>query len=190
MEAMVSILPSGALAQLAQVNVAVMRGPLTSEVMQRFTDAFDPVMRIAEQSPGFLWRLRSASGHATVAEDDAGAQFVVNVSVWTDYTSLHAFVFRSGHGGFLRRRSQWFLPTPQPSTALWWVLRDERPTVGGGTAPTDLPAHVRPVAAGLLPAAPVRPHRRADQTRAPGCCGRVHQGRDRTLTAGRGSRLR
>jgi hypothetical protein len=132
MEAMVSILPSGALAQLAQVNVAVMRGPLTSEVMQRFTDAFDPVMRIAEQSPGFLWRLRSASGHATVAEDDAGAQFVVNVSVWTDYTSLHAFVFRSGHGGFLRRRSQWFLPTPQPSTALWWVLRDERPTVGEG----------------------------------------------------------
>lgn len=125
---MVSASHRAAVAQLAQVNVAVMRGPLTSEVMQRFTDAFDPVMRIAEQAPGFVWRLRSASGHATVAEDD-GAQLVVNLSLWRDYESLHDFVYRSGHGTFLRRRSQWFLPTPQPSTALWWVPGDERPNV-------------------------------------------------------------
>jgi len=54
---------------------------------------------------------------------------VVNVSVWTDYASLHAFVYRSTHGQLLLRRKRWFRPTPQPSTALWWVEPDAHPTV-------------------------------------------------------------
>lgn len=110
--------------RLAQVNVARMRAPLDDPVMRGFVDALAAVNRLAETSPGFVWR------HATheVLGDDVGL-FVVNVSVWADYPALHEFVYRSAHGGFLRRRAAWFGPTEQPSTALWWVRDGTRPAV-------------------------------------------------------------
>lgn len=112
--------------ELAQVNVAIMRAPLDHPSMAGFAAAFDRVARLAERSPGFVWRL--PSGHA-VAPDEDGADQVVNVSVWRDYQSFHQFVYRSAHGQLLLRRSHWFLPTRQPSTALWWINAGERPTV-------------------------------------------------------------
>jgi hypothetical protein len=117
--------------ELAQVNVAVMRASLDDPVMARFADAFDPIARLADEAPGFLWRLRTPSGHTTlVIESPQGVEhLVVNVSVWTDYASLHAFAYRSAHGALLRQRARWFLPTPQASTALWWVRPGQRPTI-------------------------------------------------------------
>jgi hypothetical protein len=53
----------------------------------------------------------------------------VNVTLWQDYDSLHVFTYRSPHAGHLKRRSRWFAPTPQPSTALWWVPAGTRPTL-------------------------------------------------------------
>ena len=119
---------AAAVAELAQVNVAVMRGSIDSPVMAGFAFAFDAVARLAEESPGFVWRLSDAGGHITVTTDGGHAQ-VVNVSVWRDYPSLHRFVYRSLHGGILGRRREWFLPAPQPSTALWWVDDGHRPSV-------------------------------------------------------------
>ena len=112
---------------LAQVNVALMRRPLDHPDMRAFTDALAPVNRLAEASPGFVWRLPGAHEHEPVVVTDDRALTVVNVSLWTDYASLHDFTYRSAHGGLLRRRATWFLPTPQPSTALWWVDADHRP---------------------------------------------------------------
>jgi Domain of unknown function (DUF3291) len=112
-------------ALLAHVNVARMRGGLDSAVMGGFLAAADPVYRLAEDSPGFVWRLWSGAGHAVVTLADS---LVVNVSLWESYESLHAFVYRSAHGAFVKRRAEWFLPTPQPSTALWWVAAGDRPT--------------------------------------------------------------
>jgi hypothetical protein len=102
--------------RLAQVNVARMRAPLDDPVMRGFADALGAVDRLAESAPGFVAR---RAEHDVVA--DPAGPVVVNVSVWADYPSLHEFVYRSGHAGFLRRKSAWFLPTEQPSTALWWV---------------------------------------------------------------------
>ena len=112
------------MSELAQVNVSVLRAPLRHRTMSGFVAAFDSVARLAEESPGFVWHLRSDVGH-TVRDDD-GLQ-VVNVSVWRDYRSLHDFVYRGEHGPLLARRGDWFLPTPQPSTALWWQPDGERP---------------------------------------------------------------
>jgi hypothetical protein len=42
---------------LAQANVARQRAPLSSPLMGEFALALDPVYRIAEGSPGFVWRL-------------------------------------------------------------------------------------------------------------------------------------
>jgi hypothetical protein len=111
---------------LAQVNVARTRA--TAD-MQGFLAAVDPVNRLAEASAGFVWRLPAGGGHAVTTVEDDGFATVVNVSLWASYESLHAFVYRSQHGGFVRQRARWFVPSPPPSTALWWVVADERPTV-------------------------------------------------------------
>ncbi len=114
--------------ELAQVNVAEMRAPITSAAMADFVSAFDPIARCADSSPGFVWRLKSEPGHATVATD-GGMDQVVNLSVWQDYASLHQFVYRSAHGRILLRRAKWFRPATQPFVALWWIPVGDRPTV-------------------------------------------------------------
>jgi hypothetical protein len=48
---------------LAQANVARQRAPLDSPEMAGFVVALDPVNRVAEASPGFVWRLRSSEAH-------------------------------------------------------------------------------------------------------------------------------
>jgi hypothetical protein len=111
---------------LAQVNVALMRAGLDAPEMGGFVAALDPVYRMAEESRGFVWRLRDpGGGHRPVTSDGQ----VVNVSVWRDYDALHAFVYRSGHGAFVKDRQRWFRPTPQPSTALWWIADGAWPTI-------------------------------------------------------------
>lgn len=114
--------------ELAQVNVAIMRAPLSDPSMAGFVAAFDTVARLAPENPGFVWLLRTASGHATTVDED-GVDQVVNLSVWRDYPSLHMFVYRSAHGKLLLHRDSWFRPTRQPSTALWWIPSGERPTI-------------------------------------------------------------
>jgi hypothetical protein len=89
--------------------------------------AVDPVYRIADASPGFVWRLRDAGGHMPTCHDGVEGWQVVNVSMWVSYEALHRFVYRSQHGGLVRRRAEWFLPTRQPSTAMWWLPDDHRP---------------------------------------------------------------
>ncbi|MFI5909260.1 DUF3291 domain-containing protein [Dactylosporangium sp. NPDC051541] len=120
--------------RLAQVNVARMRGGPEDAVMAGFMAAVEPVYRLAEGSPGFVWRLHGAGGHVPTCADAVDGWLVVNVSVWTSYEALHQFVYRSHHGGLVRRRGEWFLPTPQPSTALWWVADDERPGLDAARA--------------------------------------------------------
>jgi hypothetical protein len=113
--------------ELAQVNVARMRAAPDSPVMAGFMAAVDPIYRLAEASPGFVWRLPGVDGHVPTCHDDVEGWQVVNVSIWVSYEALHEFVYRSQHGGLVRRRTEWFLPTPQPSTVLWWLPDDQRP---------------------------------------------------------------
>ena len=121
------------MAALAQLNVARMRDDPDAPPMRGFVAALDPVYRLAEASPGFVWRLRSGDGHRPVTHEDGGdGLLVVNLSVWTSYEALHAFTYRSAHGGLVRRRAEWFLPAPRPSTVLWWVPDDVRPGLDDG----------------------------------------------------------
>jgi Domain of unknown function (DUF3291) len=122
--------PAGVTARrLAHANLARQRAPLEAPVMRQFVAALDPVNRIAEGSPGFAWRLRSSERHGATVRQDGSGPVVVNLSVWESYEALHAFVYHSPHGAYLRRRARWFEPIRQPSTVLWWVEADERPTV-------------------------------------------------------------
>ena len=51
--------------QLAQINIGVPLGPVGSPVLADFVAALEPINRIADQSPGFVWRLQTPEGDAT-----------------------------------------------------------------------------------------------------------------------------
>jgi hypothetical protein len=121
------------MAVLAQLNVARMRAGTGAPEMRAFLAALDPVYRLAEASPGFVWRLGSGHAHRPVTrEDGAGGVLVVNLSLWRSYEALHAFTYRGTHGAMVRRSREWFLPAPRPAAVLWWVPDDARPAADDG----------------------------------------------------------
>lgn len=97
--------------------------------MRTFVDGLEPVNALADASPGLVWRLQTEEGDATalrVFDDD---MIIVNMSAWESVEDLHAFVFGSGHAAYLRHRSEWFEKLAEASTALWWILEGQTPTI-------------------------------------------------------------
>jgi len=115
---------------LAQVNVALLRAPIDSELLADFVAELDPVNAQADSAPGFVWRLQTEDGDATairVFDDD---RFIVNMSVWESVEALAEFVFRNAeHRAVLQNRNKWFHKIAEAHTVLWWVPRGHLPTV-------------------------------------------------------------
>jgi hypothetical protein len=127
--------------QLAQVNIGRARGAPTDPVMLEFVarlmeiNALEFVARLteinalADQSPGFVWRLQTEDGDATAVRPYADQRILINMSVWTDLEALRAYVFRTAHAAVMRRRREWFersrgFTSPsggsRPATGLPW----------------------------------------------------------------------
>ena len=115
---------------LAQINIGRFRAPIDSPIMEGFRNQLDPINALADQSPGFVWRLQTEDGNATAirayADDDLMA---INLSVWESLESLRQFVYKSQHVLTLRDRHQWFEPLDGPILALWWIPAGSIPTV-------------------------------------------------------------
>ena len=106
--------------QLAQLNIAKMRFPLESPKMREFVENLDRINTLADEAPGFVWRLQTEEGDAT-SIDFFGDEIIVNMSVWDDLSSLHAFVYRTIHTKIMSKRRQWFEKLEEAYTVLWWV---------------------------------------------------------------------
>ena len=115
--------------RLAHVNVATMRWDAGDPRMRPFFDAAPAVSAIAQSSPGFVWQLDDADEEARAAELFGEPRLVIAMSVWRDLAALRGFVYRSAHGGFVRRRGEWFVPMTGATKALWWLDGDSMPTV-------------------------------------------------------------
>lgn len=113
---------------LAVANVSQLRYPIADERMAEFVLGIDPINRLAETSPGFVWRCKGVAGHSALLERGAGDLFV-NVSLWTSYQDFHCFTYRGAHGRYLTARGRWFVHLPGPTTALWWASSEDRPDV-------------------------------------------------------------
>jgi hypothetical protein len=87
------------------------------------------INRLAEESPGFVWRLQSASGNATdVAHPWMSDPFLlVNMSVWKSVEDLKQFVYRSEHLSFYTRRAEWFEKPAAAQYVLWWIPEGHLP---------------------------------------------------------------
>ncbi|HSH73708.1 MAG TPA: DUF3291 domain-containing protein [Methylophilaceae bacterium] len=112
--------------QLAQLNIATLLEPLESPRLADFVANLDRINSLAEQSPGFVWRLMDEAGDATAIRP-FGDNVIVNMSVWESVEALQAFAFHSAHVEILRRRREWFARMSDAYPVLWWVPRNHRP---------------------------------------------------------------
>lgn len=112
--------------ELAQLNIALMKAPIDAPEMADFVANLDRINALAEQSPGYRWRLQTDDGNATAIRP-FGPEYLVNLSVWADVESLSDYAFKSAHVEILRRRREWFTPMTEPWSVLWWVPAGHRP---------------------------------------------------------------
>jgi hypothetical protein len=132
---------------LAQLNIARPRGPLDGPVMAEFMASLDRINGLGDASPGFVWRLQDEGGNATALDQPFGPEIIVNMTVWRDVDSLRAFVFRSQHVAFLRRRGEWFEKLDGPPTVLWWVAAGRLPSLAEAKERLELLTRHGPTAA-------------------------------------------
>jgi len=73
---------------LAEINIAKMKGvDINDPIMKEFVDNLDLVNTLAENSEGFVWRLKDDS-NATNLNPYNDEQIIVNVSVWENIETL------------------------------------------------------------------------------------------------------
>jgi hypothetical protein len=68
--------------QLAQINIAKLLEPIDSPLLADFVADLERINTIAEQSKGFVWRLKDDTGNATDLDPFNDKSLIVNVSVW------------------------------------------------------------------------------------------------------------
>lgn len=113
--------------QLAQINVGTTQFPTDDERLAGFMNRLDAVNALADDSPGFVWRLQSESGNATDIDVGGDPLFIVNMSVWTSIDALYEFVYRTAHRDVMIRRREWFERPEGAYQALWWVPEGHQP---------------------------------------------------------------
>lgn len=113
---------------LAQLNIAKMLYPLDAIEMEGFTSNLDRINTLAEQTKGFVWRLKNESPDAAAGAKYFGEDVIVNLSTWESIDHLHHFVYKTAHTEVLRRRKEWFSELKTYSV-LWWHNADENPSV-------------------------------------------------------------
>ncbi|WP_306251848.1 DUF3291 domain-containing protein [Parvularcula sp. IMCC14364] len=123
---------------LAQINIAAPLFEMDDDRMAGFANAIEAVNAFAEASPGFVWRLKDDDGPGTQSFDPYGDGTLINLSVWEDMESLRAFVYRTGHAVFVRRKSEWFPKPARAHMALWWVPRGHIPSLEESTGKLDM----------------------------------------------------
>ncbi|MFN8457871.1 MAG: DUF3291 domain-containing protein [Anaerolineae bacterium] len=114
---------------LAQVNIARMLAPLDDPIMAEFVAALDEVNRLADESPGFVWRLQTDDGNATTLRPYDDERILFNMSVWESVEELHQYVYRTQHAKVMVKRKQWFSRFGGIYYALWWIPAGHIPSI-------------------------------------------------------------
>ncbi len=102
-------------------------------VMLEFVENLDRVNAIAENSEGFVWRLKDENNNATAFNPYLDEQVIINISVWENIEMLEKFMYQTLHVEFLKRRKEWFQTFGKIYTALWWIPAGQFPTIREAT---------------------------------------------------------
>jgi len=136
--------------QLAEINIATFRVPMTDPVNAEFIANLDRVNALAESAPGFVWRLVGEGNNAMDIQAFDNPNTMTNMSVWRDLDDLANFVYRSEeYRQSMLRRREWF-ERMEFHLALWWVPTGHRPTIAEGKARLETLSRVGPSAQAFL----------------------------------------
>lgn len=124
--------------QIAQMNIATARYPAEDERIAEFYARLDEINALADNSPGFVWRLQSDSGNATDIQVGDDPLLIVNLSVWKSVETLFDFAYKSAHRTVLGKRRAWFRRPDAAYQVLWWVPAGHKPTADEGMARLEL----------------------------------------------------
>ena len=117
--------------QLAQINIAKMKGvDIDDPIMKEFVENIGYVNQLADNSRGFVWRLKDENDHATALNPLNDVQTIINLSVWEDIDSLQHYTYKTFHSYFLKRRKDWFHQYGKSHYALWWIKKGAYPEIG------------------------------------------------------------
>ena len=117
---------------LAQINVGRLLHPIEDPRIADFVNNLDRINALAEQSDGFVWRLKDDAGNATQIRAFTDPTILMNMSVWRSPESLYDFTYRTMHRRFVQRRKEWFQLFGSVYVALWWVPEGHVPSTGEG----------------------------------------------------------
>ena len=102
---------------------------INDPIMKEFVDNLDRVNEFAENSEGFVWRLKDESNNAIHLNPYNDEQVIINISVWQSVEALEHCVYKTFHTDFLKRRCEWFQTYGKVHTAMWWIPQGQFPTV-------------------------------------------------------------
>ena len=118
---------------IAQINIARMLAQIEDPMMAAFVAQLAPVNPLADETPGFIWRLQSESGDATgikVYDDD---MIIINLMVWENIEALREYVYKGAHHAVLRDWKRRFEKFEGFYYALWWMPAGHLPTADEGS---------------------------------------------------------
>ena len=112
---------------LAQVNIAKRLAPMDDPIMQDFVNNLDRINALADESEGFVWRLKDEDKDlgAKVFQDDT---LLINMSVWENLETLFNYTYNSGHIEVFKRKKEWFSKMKMIHMAFWYVPKGYEPT--------------------------------------------------------------
>lgn len=115
---------------LAQLNITRMQSnSINDPLMADFVAQLDTINTLAENSKGFVWRLKDEEGNATNIHPFDDDRIIVNMSVWESIEDLSEYAYKSAHAVVMKDRSKWFEKFGKPSMVLWYIDEEHTPTV-------------------------------------------------------------
>lgn len=117
--------------QLAELNVGRLFAPTDDPRVRDFMENLDRVNGLGKRMPGFVWMSEGSGAPGTGNTEnmiDGDPQFVFNLTVWQDFPSLEAFVYKTIHSKFMARKAEWFEVLPEQHFVMWWIEDGHRPT--------------------------------------------------------------
>ncbi|WP_212822422.1 DUF3291 domain-containing protein [Catellatospora sp. TT07R-123] len=120
---------------LAQLNIGHLVAPVDGPELAEFVALLEPINTLADEAPGFVWRLRESETDPTATfQHRFGDDLLLNMSVWRTRDDLWNYVYRTRHLAVLQRRREWFHRSLEVSSVMWWIPEDHLPEAAEGMA--------------------------------------------------------
>ncbi|MGJ8584561.1 MAG: DUF3291 domain-containing protein [Marinosulfonomonas sp.] len=117
---------------LAELNIGRLLAPTDDPRVAEFMDNLDRVNGLGKRMPGFVWMMEGSGQPGTGnTENNIGGdpQFVTNMTVWEDVSTLEQFVWNTVHRQFYERRQEWFEVLGKMHFVMWWVPEGHQPSL-------------------------------------------------------------